>query len=90
MSEWCERMSERRSEWPSTLRVDFIVILPNVRRLRVGVGANHGAWAQRNAVFEEAHERTDGIETEYQVRVRRVDIRGRYLSPLEKIEDMAF
>ena len=28
MSERCERTSERRSEWPSTLRVDFIVILP--------------------------------------------------------------
>ena len=31
MSERCERTSERTSEWPSTLRVDFIVILPNVR-----------------------------------------------------------
>ena len=30
MSEWCERTSERRSEWPSTLRVDFIVIQPTV------------------------------------------------------------
>ena len=30
MSEWCERTSERRSEWPSTQRVDFISILPNV------------------------------------------------------------
>merc|ERR1711989_93795 len=28
MSERCERTSERRSEWPSTLVVDFIVILP--------------------------------------------------------------
>ena len=28
--ERCERMSKRRSEWPSTQRVDFIVILPNV------------------------------------------------------------
>ena len=28
MSERCERTSERRSEWPSTLRVGFIVILP--------------------------------------------------------------
>ena len=27
MSERCEHMSERRSEWPSTLRDDFIVIL---------------------------------------------------------------
>ena len=26
MSERCERTSERRSEWPSTLRVDFIII----------------------------------------------------------------
>ena len=30
MSELCERMSKRRSKWPCTLRVDFIVILPNV------------------------------------------------------------
>ena len=30
MSERCERTSERRSEWPSTLRVDFMAILPNV------------------------------------------------------------
>ena len=28
--ERCKRTSERRSEWPSTLRVDFVVILPNV------------------------------------------------------------
>ena len=33
MSERCERTSERRSEWPSTLRVDFISFLPNVRSL---------------------------------------------------------
>ena len=32
MSGASERMSER-SEWPSTLRVDFIVILPTVKRL---------------------------------------------------------
>ena len=31
MSERCEGMSERRSVWPSTLRVDIIVILPNVQ-----------------------------------------------------------
>ena len=30
MSERCERTSERRSEWPSTRRVDCLVILPNV------------------------------------------------------------
>ena len=30
MSERCKRTSERRTEWPSTLRVDFIVILPTV------------------------------------------------------------
>ena len=29
----CERTSEQRSEWPSTLRVDFIVILPTVGQL---------------------------------------------------------
>ena len=32
MSERCERMTKWRSEWPNTLRVDFIVILPNVQR----------------------------------------------------------
>ena len=31
MSKCCERLSERMSEWPSTLRVDFIVIVLNVR-----------------------------------------------------------
>ena len=31
MSERCKWTSERRGEWPSTLRVDFIVILPTVR-----------------------------------------------------------
>ena len=34
MSEWCKRTIERRSKWPSTLRVDFISFLPNVQRLR--------------------------------------------------------
>ena len=32
MSEGCERTSERMSEWPSTLRVDSLVILPTVHR----------------------------------------------------------
>ena len=31
MSERCERTSKRGSKWLSSLRVDFIVILPNVR-----------------------------------------------------------
>ena len=31
MSERCKRTSERRSEWPSTLRVDFISFDPTVR-----------------------------------------------------------
>ena len=31
MSERCERTSEWRSEWPSTLRVDFIVFYPTVQ-----------------------------------------------------------
>ena len=30
VNERCERTSDRRCEWPSTLRVDFIVILPTV------------------------------------------------------------
>ena len=33
MSERCERMSERMSEWSITLRVDFMSFLPIVRRL---------------------------------------------------------
>ena len=32
MTERCERMSERRSKWPGTLCVDFIIILPTVHR----------------------------------------------------------
>ena len=32
MSEWCEWTSERRSEWPSTLRVDFTSFQPTVQR----------------------------------------------------------
>ena len=31
MSEPCERTSKRRSEWPATLRVNFIVILPTMQ-----------------------------------------------------------
>ena len=30
MNEWAVRANERRSEWPSTLRVNFIDILPTV------------------------------------------------------------
>ena len=33
MSEWCERTSKWTSEWPSTLRVDFISFTPKVRWL---------------------------------------------------------
>ena len=37
MRERCERTSERRSEWPSTPRVDFVVIVPIVLwRARIG------------------------------------------------------
>ena len=36
MSERCERMSERRSEWHSIPRVGFIVILPTVAGIFVG------------------------------------------------------
>ena len=39
MSERCERTTERMSEWPSTLRVDFIVILPIVGRDEIGAQA---------------------------------------------------
>ena len=31
ISERCEQMRKQKSEWPLTLRVDFISILPNVR-----------------------------------------------------------
>ena len=31
MNELCEQTSERRSKWPNTLCIDFIVILPTVR-----------------------------------------------------------
>ena len=33
MSERCERTSERTGEWPSSLSIDFIVILPTVHSL---------------------------------------------------------
>ena len=33
MSEWCEKTSERMSEWSITLRVNFMSFLPIVRRL---------------------------------------------------------
>ena len=45
MSKRRERTSKRRREWPSTLRVDFIVILPTVgwwERLRRRVGGKVG------------------------------------------------
>ena len=48
MSERCERTSERRGEWPNTPRVDFIVILPNVRRSH-SRGNRH--LDERNFVF---------------------------------------
>ena len=35
MSEQCERTSEQRSKWPSALRVDFAVILPNVQHYTI-------------------------------------------------------
>ena len=40
MGERCERGSERTSEWPSTLRADFIVILPIVQCLNWSVGSS--------------------------------------------------
>ena len=33
MKEWCAQTSKPTSGWPSALRVDSIVILPNVERL---------------------------------------------------------
>ena len=44
MSERCERMSERWSEWPSTLRVDFIVILPIVCSLTIHANLRLLVW----------------------------------------------
>ena len=40
MSEQCERMSERTSKWPSTLRVDFMPFLPKEQRWRTGGGSS--------------------------------------------------
>ena len=39
MSSRCERTREWRSEWPSTLRVDFIVAQPTVRLAQGDCGA---------------------------------------------------
>ena len=39
MGERCERTSERMSEWPRTLRVDFMPFLPKVQRGRTGGGS---------------------------------------------------
>ena len=40
MNEWCEQTAVGASEWPRTLSVDFIVILPNVRRVTSSVKAD--------------------------------------------------
>ena len=52
MSERCERTSERTREWPSTLRVDFIVIPTTVRRrvARIAMIASIAIGAT-NAIF---------------------------------------
>ena len=42
MSEQCEQTSERTSEWPSTLRVDFMPFLSKVQRWRIGGGSGGG------------------------------------------------
>ena len=39
MSEQCEQTSERMSEWPSTLRVDFMPFLLKVQRGQTGGGS---------------------------------------------------
>ena len=46
MSEQCERRSERRSQWPSILRVDFTVIVPIVSMYLVKI-----AFELREAPF---------------------------------------
>ena len=51
MSERCERTSERRSEWPSTLRVDFTVILPTVRSFARSL-THSGAYGEMVLVYE--------------------------------------
>ena len=51
MSKRYERTSERRSKWPSTLRVDFIVILPNVRSRDVKIEWNRSLCL--NSILEE-------------------------------------
>ena len=52
MSEWCERASDWRSKWPSTLRVDFLSILPH-RELRRSLGTYHVDLFSLFNVFEE-------------------------------------
>ena len=57
MSERCERTSEQRSEWPSTPRVYFIVILLIVQALpksRFGGGPKSGSQVVRGGGAENA------------------------------------
>ena len=56
MSERGERMSKQRSKWPSTLRVDFVVIQPTVEwqsgggdRMSVGLIKTRGWTISGNA-----------------------------------------
>ena len=55
MSERCERTSERRSEWLSTVRVDFN-ILPNVRWCVIG-----GKWSKLSHQNVEVTARTHNL-----------------------------
>ena len=52
MSERCERMSVRTSEWLSTLRVDFIIILP------IDIVRRKKKWAQREALVSDEDDLT--------------------------------
>ena len=53
--ERCERTSDWRNKWPSTLRVDFIAILPNVECAQAKKRCQHGMndinWLNRFKAF---------------------------------------
>ena len=62
MSEWCKRIRERTSKWPSTLCVDFIVIPPIVTSMKTNQNVisnafiddpmfhSHAVWNQREEI----------------------------------------
>ena len=59
MSERCYQTSERGSEWPKTLQLDFLVILPSVHRIVIDTGGDDG-----DVEVEEEDEKNGGAEGE--------------------------